>query len=71
MLEEMGIVGPYKGSKPREILVDCDAALAQLDLLEQQINTNGGDSRSAALILDGDDSESVEDEGEDSPPWDR
>jgi S-DNA-T family DNA segregation ATPase FtsK/SpoIIIE len=71
MLEEMGIVGPYKGSKPREILVDCDAALAQLDLLEQQINTNGGDSRSAALILDGDDNESVEDEGEDSPPWDR
>lgn len=71
MLEERGIVGPYKGSKPREILVDCDAALAQLDLLEQQINTNGGDSRSAALILDGDDNESVEDEGEDSPPWDR
>jgi S-DNA-T family DNA segregation ATPase FtsK/SpoIIIE len=40
MLEDMGIVGPYKGSKPREILVDCDAALAQLDELEGRDGTH-------------------------------
>jgi S-DNA-T family DNA segregation ATPase FtsK/SpoIIIE len=34
MLQEMGIVGAYNGSKPREILVDPEAALAQLDALE-------------------------------------
>jgi len=52
MLEEMGIVGTYKGSKPRDILVDCDAALAQLDVLEVKINTTGS-SRLAAAQLDG------------------
>ncbi len=34
MLEEMGIVGEFKGSKPREIVVDPEAALDQLDKLE-------------------------------------
>jgi DNA segregation ATPase FtsK/SpoIIIE-like protein len=53
MLEEMGIVGPYKGSKPRDILVDPDAALAQLDQLEMQIAASGGNSRRAAELLDG------------------
>ncbi len=53
MLEEMGIVGPYKGSKPRELLVDCDAALEQLDALEEKINQTG-DSRAAAASLDQD-----------------
>ncbi len=52
MLEDMGIVGPYKGSKPREILVDCDAALDQLDALEEKIDQTG-DSRTAAASLDG------------------
>lgn len=53
MLEEMGLVGPYKGPKPRDILVDCDAALDQLDLLEAQI-AESGDSKQAAAVLDGD-----------------
>lgn len=52
MLEEMGIVGPYKGSKPRDILVDCDAAIAQLEALEEQI-AQTGDSKAAAQALDG------------------
>lgn len=51
MLEEMGLVGPYKGSKPRDILVDPDAALDQLAKLEQKIK-HTGDSRAAALELD-------------------
>ncbi len=46
MLEEMGIVGPYKGSKPRDILVDCGAALAQLDELE------GRDGTARAMAAD-------------------
>jgi S-DNA-T family DNA segregation ATPase FtsK/SpoIIIE len=52
MLEEMGIVGPYKGSKPRDIMVDCEAALDQLDRLEQKISQTG-DSKMAAMELDG------------------
>ena len=52
MLEEMGLVGPYKGPKPRDLLVDCDLALEQLDRLEEQIK-NTGDSRKAAEALDG------------------
>lgn len=50
MLEEMGIVGPYKGSKPREILVDPDAAMAQLDALEEQIKRSGSSARAAAEL---------------------
>ncbi len=34
MLEEMGVVGEFKGSKPREIIVDPEAALEELDKLE-------------------------------------
>lgn len=34
MLEEMGIVGKFMGSKPRDIIVDPEAALEQLDILE-------------------------------------
>ncbi|MDK2970675.1 MAG: segregation ATPase FtsK/SpoIIIE, family [Candidatus Sumerlaeota bacterium] len=34
MLEEMGVVGEFKGSKPRDIIVDCEAALLELDKLE-------------------------------------
>ncbi|MCC5875681.1 MAG: DNA translocase FtsK, partial [Candidatus Sumerlaeia bacterium] len=52
MLEEMGIVGPYKGSKPRDLLVDPDSALDQLDLLESQMAASGADSRAAAMALD-------------------
>ncbi|MCC6546232.1 DNA translocase FtsK [Candidatus Sumerlaeota bacterium] len=51
MLQEMGIVGEYNGSKPREILVDCDAALDQLDSLEKKIRETG-DSKAAAAELD-------------------
>ncbi|MBI1290461.1 hypothetical protein GC173_04370 [bacterium] len=70
MLEEMGIVGPYKGSKPRDIMVDCDAALLQLDKLEQQLGASGGNSRRAAAILDGasDDAENLDDDND--PPFD-
>ncbi|MDX2177214.1 MAG: DNA translocase FtsK [Candidatus Sumerlaeia bacterium] len=57
MLEDMGIVGPYKGSKPREILVDPQAALAELDRME------GADSRSRALARgDDEDDPDAEDE---------
>lgn len=52
MLEEMGIVGAYKGSKPRDLLVDPDLALQQLDALEEQIQ-RVGNSRDAAAELDG------------------
>ncbi|CAN5471153.1 hypothetical protein BH09SUM1_BH09SUM1_28320 [soil metagenome] len=55
MLEEMGIVGPYKGSKPRDLMVDPDAALAQLESLENKIANSGGNSRKAAAVLDGGD----------------
>ncbi|HNM46740.1 MAG TPA: DNA translocase FtsK, partial [Candidatus Sumerlaeota bacterium] len=51
MLQEMGIVGEYNGSKPREILVDCDAAIDQLDKLEKKIRETG-DSKVAAAELD-------------------
>jgi len=54
MLEEMGIVGPYKGSKPRDLMVDPDLALDQLDKLEAQM-LQTGDSRSAASELDAND----------------
>lgn len=37
MLEEMGLVGEFKGSKPRDIGVDPDAALAELDKLERAL----------------------------------
>ncbi|MCB2155676.1 DNA translocase FtsK [bacterium] len=37
MLEEMGIVGEFKGSKPRDIIVDCDAAIEELDKLEHAL----------------------------------
>jgi hypothetical protein len=53
MLEDMGIVGPYNSSKPRDILVDPDAALEQLDALEDQLDRTGGDSKRAAQELDG------------------
>lgn len=46
MLQEMGIVGAYNGSKPREILVDPEAALAQLDALEVSL-APGGAKRAA------------------------
>lgn len=52
MLENMGVVGPYQGSKPRDLMVDCDLALEQLDALEQQIQQTGS-SRAAAQALDG------------------
>ena len=32
MMEEAGIVGPYQGSKPRDLLVDPDAELEKLGL---------------------------------------
>jgi len=34
MLEEIGIVGPFQGSKPRDILVDPDKFLAEMDEYE-------------------------------------
>jgi S-DNA-T family DNA segregation ATPase FtsK/SpoIIIE len=46
MLEEMGIVGEFKGSKPRDLIVDPEAALLQLDKLEQAL----ADGISAAEI---------------------
>jgi S-DNA-T family DNA segregation ATPase FtsK/SpoIIIE len=55
MLEEMGIVGAYKGSKPRDLLVDCDAALAQLDVLEAKAATSGKPTHQLAAELDGED----------------
>jgi len=38
MLEDMGIVGPFVGSKPREIIVDPEAAIEQLDKLESALS---------------------------------
>ncbi len=53
MLEDMGIVGPYKGSKPRDLNVDPEAALDALDSLEEQIQKTGS-SQQAAAAIDGD-----------------
>lgn len=39
MLEEIGIVGPFQGSKPRDILVDPDNYLAQMDAHERAVRT--------------------------------
>lgn len=45
MLEEMGVVGEFKGSKPRDIVVDPEAALEELDRLEASIERAGGGAR--------------------------
>ncbi len=31
LMEERGIVGPYQGSKPRDLIVDAQEYLSQLD----------------------------------------
>lgn len=41
MLEEIGIVGPYQGSKPRAILVDPDQYLALMDAQERAAAAEG------------------------------
>lgn len=38
MMEEAGIVGPFKGTKPRDILID------DIGLLEEKLKSNGEDS---------------------------
>ncbi|MEQ8821893.1 MAG: DNA translocase FtsK 4TM domain-containing protein [Sumerlaeia bacterium] len=37
MLEEMGVVGPFQGSKPRDLIVDPEAALEELDRMEGEV----------------------------------
>ena len=36
MMEEKGIVGPFRGSKPREILVDRESFLASEEAAEEE-----------------------------------
>lgn len=45
MLEEMKIVGEFLGSKPREIIVDPEAALEQLDRLEASLAQGMGSEK--------------------------
>jgi DNA segregation ATPase FtsK/SpoIIIE-like protein len=64
MLEEMGIVGEFKGSKPRDIVVDCEAALLELDKLEATLATGKSADRLAEIDDDeeaGDEEEEIED----------
>ncbi len=56
MLEEMGIVGEFQGSKPREIVVDPEAALEQLDRLEMALKQGV----SVEAICDADDEDDWE-----------
>ncbi len=41
MLHDMGIVGEFNSSKPRQIIVDPDAALEELDRLEASLSAGG------------------------------
>jgi S-DNA-T family DNA segregation ATPase FtsK/SpoIIIE len=51
MLHEMGLVGKFNSSKPRDILVDPDVALEELDRLETSLSAGG---RSAQVDHDSD-----------------
>ncbi len=48
MLEEIGIVGPFQGSKPRDILVNPDDYLARMDAHETQTNATSAASAAAS-----------------------
>jgi S-DNA-T family DNA segregation ATPase FtsK/SpoIIIE len=52
MLEEMKIVGEYQGSKPREIIVDPEAALEELDKLEASLAREGKLSASSREVIE-------------------
>jgi len=66
MLEEMGIVGKFMGSKPRDIVVDPEAALEQLDLLEATLaeGLSVDDLEKRKVAVYDEDEEEEGDEGE-------